>query len=206
MSAQYGVAMSWQQYVGRHLVGKPQSWLASEVGVNPGTVSRWTRGEQTAEANMVIKVARAVGDEPLAALVAAGFLTPDEAGATVVAEPDYSQLSNDDLLELVRDRMREAGTADDAAPIDSARTPGMGGAGAEGDGGLTGRSLASGSPAGSNVTKLRPGDADGETTDAVEERKAARTAPRRGSRKQQLDRRQDRDAEHPDPPAPEGGA
>lgn len=118
MSAQYGVAMSWQQYVSRQLAGRPQAWLAVEVGVNPGTVSRWTRGEQSAEAGMAIKVARAVGDEPLAALVAAGYLTPEEAGATVVAEPDYSKLSNKRLLQLVEGRMtREAGAADDAAPM-----------------------------------------------------------------------------------------
>jgi hypothetical protein len=70
---------------------------------------------------MAVRFARAVGDSPLLALTAAGFLTEAEAKVQPMAAPDFSQLSNDELLELVRSRMREEGGgahAGSAAPID----------------------------------------------------------------------------------------
>ena|SRR5690554_4879134 len=101
--------MSWQQYVARHKAGRPQAQLADLVEVSQTAVSRWLKGTQGVDAAVAIRFARAVGDEPLTALVEAGYLTPEEAGATPAGRPDYSQLSNDELLELVRERMRVGG-------------------------------------------------------------------------------------------------
>lgn len=101
--------MSWQQYVTRHKAGRSQAELADLVEVSQTAVSRWLKGSQGVDAAVAIRFARAVGEEPLTALIEAGYLTPEEAGATPAGQPDYSQLSNDELLKLVRERMREDG-------------------------------------------------------------------------------------------------
>lgn len=75
------------------------------VEISPSAVSRWLKGQQGVEAALAIRFAKAVGDNPLSALVAAGYLTAEEAKVRPVAAPDFSQLTNDELLELVRQRM-----------------------------------------------------------------------------------------------------
>ena len=99
--------MSWQEYVRRHASGRSQAALAALVDVSQTAVSRWLKGAQGVDAGVAIRFARAVGDEPLTALIEAGYLTREEAGAAPAARPDFSQLSNDELLELVRGRMRD---------------------------------------------------------------------------------------------------
>ena len=114
--------MSWQQYVTRHKAGRSQVELADLVNVSQTAVSRWLKGTQGVDAAVAIRFARAVGDEPLTALVEAGYLTLEEAGATPAQRPDLSRLTNDELLELVRSRMREdgEGNAQHPAPMSDA--------------------------------------------------------------------------------------
>ena len=120
-STQYGYAMSWKQYVKRHLVGRTQTALAGDIGVSNTAISRWLKGTQGVDAGVAIRFARAVGDEPLTALIAAGYLTTKEARASVSQVPDYSQLTNDELLALVRARMSEGSGGDvQAAPMNQA--------------------------------------------------------------------------------------
>lgn len=101
--------------------------LAADVGVSQAAVSRWIKGTQGVDAAVAVRFARAVEDAPLAALVAAGFLTPDEARVRPAASPDYSQLSNEALLEMVRGRMRGDGDRHDSAAPN--QVPGVGPAG-----------------------------------------------------------------------------
>lgn len=119
--------MSWKQFVARHVRGRSQADFAVIVGVSQGTVSRWLKGTQVAEAGLAIEVARAVNEPPLDVLVQSGFLTPSEAGAAFSAPADLSQLSNDELLELVRARMKREdgeGRADrPATNTDAGGTP-----------------------------------------------------------------------------------
>lgn len=105
--------MSWPEYVERHLTGRNQVELAALVGVSQTAVSRWLSGKQGVDGAQAVAFARAVGDTPLAALVAAGFLTAEEAKARPAPAPDYSRLKNDELLKLVRSRMREEGEGHD---------------------------------------------------------------------------------------------
>lgn len=100
--------MTWNQYVSRHLVGRTQTSLAADVGVSNTAISRWLKGSQGVDAGVAIRFARAVGDDPLTALIEAGYLTPDEAGAAPALPADTSGLSFDDLLDLVRERYEEA--------------------------------------------------------------------------------------------------
>lgn len=114
--------MSWKQYVEHHMQGRTQVALASLVEVSPGAISRWLSGTQGVNAAVAISFARKVGDSPLQALIAAGHLVPAEAEHVVNLAPDYSQLSVDELLELLRDRIREEvmGNAKHPAPIGGA--------------------------------------------------------------------------------------
>lgn len=58
---------------------------------------------------MAIQFARAIGDKPLAALVAAEFLTPEEARQRPAAAPSFDSLSDDQLVEEIRLRMKRGG-------------------------------------------------------------------------------------------------
>lgn len=110
--------MSWAEYVKRHAGDDINRVVADKSGVTEPTVSRWKNGGQGINAAAAAAFARAYGRPVLEAFIAAGFLTADEAKVRPAAAPDYSQLSNDELLELVRSRMQEGGGAhaDRAAP------------------------------------------------------------------------------------------
>lgn len=86
-----------------------QQEAARKAGFNPSTISRWLKTGKPGEAGNVAAFARAYGRPVLEAFVAAGFLKPEEAKARPRLAPDFSQLTNDELLELVRARMREGG-------------------------------------------------------------------------------------------------
>jgi transcriptional regulator with XRE-family HTH domain len=121
--AQYGALVNWPEYVGRHMDGRTQYEVAGLVGVSPPALSRWLRGQQGVDAAVAIRFAKAVGDSPLAALVAAGYLTPEEASEQPAAAPDYSQLTNDELLQLVRQRMGEHHATATSRPGESPGEP-----------------------------------------------------------------------------------
>ena len=97
--------MSWWEYVDRIKGGDTQDAVATAVGVKGSTISRWKSGG--VDPRHAAAFARHYGRPVLEAFVAAGFLTPAEARMRPAAAPDFSQLSNDELLELVRARMRE---------------------------------------------------------------------------------------------------
>src|SRR5690606_3535974 len=111
--------VSWQDYVRSHLQGRTQAAIAAQVDVSAGAVSRWLNGTQGVDAGRAIRFARAMGDEPLTALIAAGYLTPQEAGQKPAAPPVLSALTDEQLLDEVRGRMRrgEGSGAEQPAPI-----------------------------------------------------------------------------------------
>ncbi len=108
-NAQYGDAVSWWSYVEQHKGDADQAEIATWAGVNASTVSRWKTGKQAARPEAAVAFARARKRPVLEALVAAGFLTEKEARVRPAGTPDLSQLTNDELLELVRARMGERG-------------------------------------------------------------------------------------------------
>lgn len=108
-TTQYGAAMSWKEYVDRLAATWTNTKIAQMAGVTLGNVTKWRNGTQSADASTAIKLARNAGDDPLGLLVTLGYLTPAEANSRPAPAPDYSQLSNDELLQLVKSRMREVG-------------------------------------------------------------------------------------------------
>lgn len=66
---------SWAEYVRRVTAGMSQNLVAEKTGVAQTNIGRWLRGDTGApRAENVIGFARALGLEPLEALVAAGYL------------------------------------------------------------------------------------------------------------------------------------
>ncbi|MFQ6170400.1 hypothetical protein ACK8HX_02235 [Oryzobacter sp. R7] len=99
--------MSWWEYVTRTSGTESPKAMSATTGIDGPNFSRWKQGH-VPKAEMATQFARAYGRPAIEALVAAGFLTPEEAKVRPAAAPDYSQLSNDDLLDLVRRRMSES--------------------------------------------------------------------------------------------------
>jgi hypothetical protein len=124
-NAQYGSVVSWWRYVEQHKGDADQAQIASWAGVNASTVSRWKTGKQAAGPEAAVAFARARRRPVLEALVAAGFLTEKEAKVRPAGTPDLSQLTNDELLKLVRARMEERGEhgGDTAATKDPGSGP-----------------------------------------------------------------------------------
>lgn len=122
--------MSWKQYVGRIAKGSSQVEIAAAAQVTGPTVSRWMSEKQGVDPIAAANFARAYKRPVLEAFVAAGFLTPAEAAVRPAGAPDFSQLTNDELLELVRTRMREEGEGHDRpaatnGPGSGPGTPGL---------------------------------------------------------------------------------
>jgi transcriptional regulator with XRE-family HTH domain len=99
--------VSWREFLGKATQGDDQSVIAKRTAVDQSTVSRWVTTGRPGKVENVVKLARAYNVPVLQAFLAAGFLTEEEANVRPSAAPDYSQLTNDELLELVRARMRE---------------------------------------------------------------------------------------------------
>lgn len=101
--------MSWREFVVATMGADQQQEAAAKASLNASTISRWLNTGKPGEATNVAAFARAYGTSVLEAFVAAGFLSADEAKARPQRAPDFTQLTNDELLELVRARMREEG-------------------------------------------------------------------------------------------------
>lgn len=100
--------MSWWEYVERTAQTSRQRDISDKTGIDATNVSRWKSG-QVPKPSFVAEFARAYRRPVLEAFVAAGFLTEAEAKVRPAGRPNFSQLSNDELLELVRARMGEGG-------------------------------------------------------------------------------------------------
>ena len=72
----------WAQYV-RDVAGNlNQIEIAEKTGIAQSNVGRWLRGEPGApKAESVVALARAFNQPPIEALLAAGYITDEEAGA-----------------------------------------------------------------------------------------------------------------------------
>jgi transcriptional regulator with XRE-family HTH domain len=92
--------MTWPEYVRRLSRGDNQVAIEARTSIDQGTVSRWLRGKTTPSPAQAAKFAQGYDGNVLEAFVAAGFLTPEEAGippaapqgfgAMIDADPDLS--------------------------------------------------------------------------------------------------------------------
>ena len=100
--------MSWWKYVVDTSGTESPKAMHDKTGIDGPSFSKW-KGGHVPKPDLVARFARSYGRPVLEAFVAAEFLTAAEAKVRPAGKPDYSQLTNDQLLELVRERMRNEG-------------------------------------------------------------------------------------------------
>lgn len=99
--------VTWWQYVHNVTGGSSQVEVYKRTGISQATISRWQRSMP--QPDSAAQFARAYGRPVLEAFVAAGYLSEEEASATVTV-PDIGALSDDELLAEIKRRMaKEAG-------------------------------------------------------------------------------------------------
>lgn len=86
---------TWSRYVRRTSGNASGSEIEKKTGIGQSTVSRWFSGTVPTPAHAA-KFAQSYGGNVLEAFVAAGFLTPDEAGVPPRAEIDFYTLVDED--------------------------------------------------------------------------------------------------------------
>lgn len=112
-------AVTWSEYVRATIGSDQQVEAARKTSVNQTTISRWLNGGQAGAVDNVAAFARGYRRPVLEAFLAAGFLSPEEAGATVtitrLEHPDDETLIAL-LAERLRRRAKESDGDGDAAP------------------------------------------------------------------------------------------
>jgi transcriptional regulator with XRE-family HTH domain len=98
----------WARYV-RDVAGNlNQLEIAAKTGIAQSNVGRWLRGEPgIPKADSVVALARAFDRPPVEALVAAGYITEEEAGAN--ARRERTPLNDYTDVELVDELRRRVG-------------------------------------------------------------------------------------------------
>ena len=101
-------ARTWADYVRAITAGDNGKTVAEKTGHSPSAVSRWKSGALVPDPRQVVTIARAYSRSPLEALIAAGYLTEDEAGIRVEQPRDLA-LRDFSALDLAREMVRRAG-------------------------------------------------------------------------------------------------
>lgn len=97
----------WAEYVRRVAPGKTQAEIAALAGIDQTGVSRWLSGQSVPRVESIIRFARSLGRSPIEALVAAGYITPTEAGMSPDLRISLRELPTDELLAEIRRRVSE---------------------------------------------------------------------------------------------------
>lgn len=96
----------WWSYVLGIISPDSPATAAHKAGVNPTTFTRWKQGT-VPDAKHVVALAKAYGESPLEALVAAGVLTGDDVREAGAAKVPLSDVPLAELLDEVRVRLVE---------------------------------------------------------------------------------------------------
>lgn len=104
---------NWWQYLSDLMSGDTPTAAARKAGISASNFTRWKQGAR-ADPDFVVKIARAYNGNVLEALVAADFITPEEAGeggSTVDVELHHAlkvvQLHCNELSDMADDLTRE---------------------------------------------------------------------------------------------------
>lgn len=107
----------WWTFVQRISNAATAAQIARDTQLDKSAPSRWSRGGGV-EAAQAVRVARAYGANVLEALVAAGYISPDEVELTEVARGVGTHSSLELLHELVRREEVAVGGDRDDVDID----------------------------------------------------------------------------------------
>ncbi len=118
----------WSKYIDATSGGAYNNAIAEAIGVDPATVGRWRTGAVDPKPRQVVAYARAFGQGPVAALIAAGYLAEAELDLPVSAPrvytlDDFSDLElADELVRRLRLRDADVGSpGQDAHSVDLSR-------------------------------------------------------------------------------------
>lgn len=89
--------------------------IADAAGVTPPQVSRWKTGKNRPDADKLARFARKYQRPPVEALVAAGYLTVEEAAEVIEIHRGADALTDEELLAEVQRRMKGMRNALEAA-------------------------------------------------------------------------------------------
>lgn len=95
--------MTWSDYL-RSITSDNQAEIAARTDVHYSTVSRWLSDDIDPTPRTVIRVARCYGRNPIEALVAVGYLSPDEAELPISLWGDPATIPTEILLAEVARR------------------------------------------------------------------------------------------------------
>lgn len=95
----------WWEYVIRTSGTNVQKTMAEDTGISETAFSRWKKEQNKAEAPHVIAFARAYQRPPVEALVAAGILSEEDAASVIEVHRGLTDVTNEELLDAVRNRL-----------------------------------------------------------------------------------------------------
>jgi hypothetical protein len=97
----------WTSYVQRITRGVPAEDVARAAGVHVTTVYRWLRNPKQKSAEQAIKFARGLSQSPVEALIAGGYLEPDEVSGVIEVVRSAADLPDDELVDEVSRRLSD---------------------------------------------------------------------------------------------------
>ncbi|UYL87880.1 immunity repressor [Gordonia phage Malisha] len=112
---------TWWAYFRRTAGTETGRVIAEAAKVSEPQVSRWKSGKNRPDADALVRFARHYERPPTEALVAAGYLSPDEADEVIEVAMSTGDLAVDDLIEEMR---RRIGTAEAQSAFIDALTQG----------------------------------------------------------------------------------
>jgi transcriptional regulator with XRE-family HTH domain len=107
---------AWSRYVRALTRDEPQEAVGRRVGLNGSTINRWRNGSRPGKPAEVAALAVAYDGNVLEAFVAAGYLTPEQAGIPPRSRPDWGAVTNEELLEQVAARLEAPLSATGGSP------------------------------------------------------------------------------------------
>lgn len=97
--------ITWASYLSAITDGAPGARIAEHTGIPESTISRWFSEKAEPRPKQVVLVARAYGQNPIQALIAAGYLEPDDVDMPA-ATPRRLQIRDFTDLELAEETVR----------------------------------------------------------------------------------------------------
>ena len=114
-------SVTWWEYVQQVAGGASNATIAAKVGVTAPSVGRWKNGG--ADAATVARFAREFGRPVLEALIAAGYITADEAGQTPSAPVSLEDLDDAALVREIAARLERGRNDRQPSPEKSSSGP-----------------------------------------------------------------------------------
>jgi transcriptional regulator with XRE-family HTH domain len=97
---------TWSEYVQRHARGLTQKQVADVTGLAQTAISRWLREDTTVpQAEYVVRFARGFNQNPVEALIVAGYITAEEAGTVIGVRTPISEFTESEMLDELRRRV-----------------------------------------------------------------------------------------------------